>query len=164
MSRRPGSAAAAIGAAALRNRWFTRAPIWVFRAGLGFLFGSRLLMVQHIGRVSGKRRYVVLEVVGQHRVDTYLVVSGFGTKAQWFRNLEANPSAEVWVGGRRAVPAVAHRVTDDDADVALASYIGQHPAGWARLRPVVEQTLGRPINQGSDIPMMALELGGRRRP
>ncbi len=158
MSWWPRSAVATVGAAVLRNRWFTRAPIWLFRVGLGFLFGSRLLMVQHIGRSSGRRRYVVLEVVGHSQPDSYLVVSGFGTKAQWFRNLEVNPSAKVWVGGRRAVPAVAHRVPDDQADVALAAYTEQHAAGWARLRPVVEQTLGRPISQGSDIPMMALEL------
>ncbi|MGW4714622.1 hypothetical protein [Nocardia sp. NPDC004260] len=31
-----------IGARLLRTRWFVRAPIAVFRARLGFLFGGRL--------------------------------------------------------------------------------------------------------------------------
>lgn len=44
-------------------RWFVRAPIWLFRARLGFLLGSRLLMLEHLGRKSGGRRHVVLEVV-----------------------------------------------------------------------------------------------------
>ncbi|HTM84573.1 MAG TPA: nitroreductase family deazaflavin-dependent oxidoreductase, partial [Mycobacterium sp.] len=38
-----------------------RAPIWLYRARLGALLGSRLLMLEHRGRTSGARRYVVLE-------------------------------------------------------------------------------------------------------
>lgn len=40
-------------AALLRVRWFVRAPIWLFRARLGGLFGSRLLMLEHVGRSPG---------------------------------------------------------------------------------------------------------------
>jgi hypothetical protein len=52
-----------LAARLLGVRWFVRAPIWLFRARLGFLAGSRLIMLEHIGRTSGQRRYVVLEVV-----------------------------------------------------------------------------------------------------
>lgn len=48
---------------ALRNRRLMRAPIWLYRARLGFLFGSRMLLLEHTGRRSGARRYVVLEVI-----------------------------------------------------------------------------------------------------
>lgn len=40
------------GAWALGNRILTRAPIWLYRAGLGFVFGSRILMLEHVGRRS----------------------------------------------------------------------------------------------------------------
>jgi hypothetical protein len=40
-----------------------RAPVWLYRARLGFVFGSRLLMLEHTGRKTGIRRYVVLETV-----------------------------------------------------------------------------------------------------
>ncbi|MET8156751.1 hypothetical protein ABZT47_10295 [Sphaerisporangium sp. NPDC005289] len=43
----------AIGARVLRTRRLVRAPIWLYRAGLGILFGSRLLMLEHIGRTTG---------------------------------------------------------------------------------------------------------------
>jgi hypothetical protein len=33
-----------------------RAPIWIYRAGAGGLFGSRILMIGHIGRKSGAPR------------------------------------------------------------------------------------------------------------
>ncbi len=54
---------ARVGAALLHVRWFVRAPVWLYRARLGVVFGSPLLMIEHTGRTSGLRRYVVLEIV-----------------------------------------------------------------------------------------------------
>ena len=71
-----------------------RAPIWIYQARLGFLFGSRLLMLEHIGRRTSARRYVVLEVIEHQPPDTYVVISGFGDRAQWFRNVLDNPSVQ----------------------------------------------------------------------
>src|SRR5690606_12262413 len=53
----------AIGARVLRTRSLVRAPIALYKAGLGWLLGSRILMLEHRGRSSGLRRYVCLEVV-----------------------------------------------------------------------------------------------------
>lgn len=49
-------------AALLRVRWLVRLPLWLYRARLGLLVGHRMLMMEHIGRRSGLRRQVVLEV------------------------------------------------------------------------------------------------------
>jgi hypothetical protein len=57
------SSPAALAARLLRVRWIVRAPVWLYRARLGFVFGSRLLMLEHTGRKTGIRRYVVLEAV-----------------------------------------------------------------------------------------------------
>lgn len=46
----------ALGVRALRTRWLVRAPIWLYRARLGAVLGSRLLMLEHTGRTSGQRR------------------------------------------------------------------------------------------------------------
>ena len=43
-------------AALLRVRWLVRAPVWLYRARLGILVGDRLLMLEHLGRRSGRRR------------------------------------------------------------------------------------------------------------
>jgi hypothetical protein len=75
----------------LRSRRLMRAPTWVYKARAGALFGSRILMLEHIGRRSGAPRYAVLEVVDHPSHDSYVVASGFGRKAQWFRNIQANP-------------------------------------------------------------------------
>lgn len=158
MSRPVSPRTAAIGGRILRTRWLVRAPIRLYRARLGALLGPRMLMLEHIGRTSGARRYVVLEVFGHPDPATYLIVSGFGTKAQWFRNLQADPNARVWVGSRRPAAALAERLGDDAADAALEEYVHRHAKAWARLRPVVEDTLGRPIERGADIPIVALHL------
>ena len=105
-----------LGARILRNRRLVRAPIWLYRLCAGALLGSRVLMLEHIGRTSGRARYVVLEAVGHPAPDSYVVASGFGAKAQWFRNIRANPHVRVWAGrplaqaGRRACAGpAAHR-------------------------------------------------------
>src|SRR4051794_19376116 len=81
------STTSSIAARALRTRWLVRLPIWLYRARLGFLFGRRLLMLEHVGRTSGQPRYVVLEVV-DHSPGEYTVCAGFGERTQWLRNLE----------------------------------------------------------------------------
>lgn len=147
------------GAGLLRVRWFVRAPIWLYRARLGFLFGSRLLMLEHVGRKSGHRRYVVLEVVDHPSPGRYVVVSGFGRRAQWFRNIEANPSVRVWITHHAADTAAAHRLGEEAASRALARYAGAHPRAWAKLRPILEETLGARIDErGTDLPLVALDL------
>jgi deazaflavin-dependent oxidoreductase (nitroreductase family) len=92
------TAIADAGARILRNRRLMRAPIWIYKARAGALLGSRVLMLEHIGRNSGARRYVVLEVIDHPARDTFVITSGFGTKAQWFRTIAANPSVRVYVG------------------------------------------------------------------
>ena len=144
----------------LRVRWIVRAPIWLFRARLGFLFSSRLLMLEHTGRKSGVLRYAVLEIVGHPRPGTYIVASGFGTRAQWFRNVQSNPRVRVWVSGRRAVPGLARLLTGEESASVLAVYADRYPRTWAALKPVVEETFGDRIERGREtsLPLIALDL------
>ena len=154
-----GDALVAAATAALRNRRLVRAPIWLYRARLGFVFGSRMLMLEHIGRKSGARRYVVLEVVDHPEPDAYVVVSGFGTRAQWFRNLQANPAARVWTGLRIAAPVTARELSPEEAAISLRSYITRHRRAWKALKPAIENTYGAAIDENSpDIPMIELRL------
>lgn len=157
----PGtSALVARVAGLLRVRRFVRTPVWLYRAGLGFLFGSRLLMLEHTGRKTGARRYVVLEVVGRPGPGTYLVVSGFGARAQWFRNVRADPRVRVWLGSRRPVAATARLLDRDQATAVLAAYAAAHPRTWARVRPVLEDTLGARIgDDGAGLPVVVFDTG-----
>lgn len=148
-----------LGARLLRQRWFARAPISLFDAGVGWVFGSRLVMVEHTGRWTGLARRVVLEVVHHPSPDTYLVASGFGTRSQWLRNIEANPHVRIWVGRRRALPAHACTLSSAETAEALAHYSRRHPYAWSALVPVFEATLGGPVG---DIPLVAIQVDRRR--
>ena len=148
-------AAAAGAARLLRVRWLVRAPIWAYRARLGAVFGSRLVMLEHTGRTSGRRRFVVLEVVGRPAPGTFLVVSGFGRRAQWFGNIQASPQVRLYVGSRRPARAKARVLTRDQARTALAAYAAARPRTWATLKPALEHTLGAAVE---DLPMVALDL------
>jgi deazaflavin-dependent oxidoreductase (nitroreductase family) len=156
----PSSLLAAVGARILRSRPLVRAPIWLYRARAGVVLSSRLLMIEHIGRKSGAQRYVVLEVVAHPTPDTYVIASGFGGKAQWFRNIQANPRVRVYVGSRAPALATARILTQPEADHALDAYISRHPRYWERFKPVLEQTLGSPITEtNTPLPIVELRLG-----
>jgi deazaflavin-dependent oxidoreductase (nitroreductase family) len=154
---RPPSWLAAVGARILRSRPLMRAPIWIYKARAGAMLGSRLLMLEHIGRKSGIPRSVILEVVDHPAPDSYVVASGFGQKAQWFRNIKANPRVRVYTGSRAPAPATARIMTQQEADRTLAGYANRHPEAWERFRPVLEQTLGSPITE-TDTPLPMVEL------
>lgn len=152
------SLSARIGRRILQTRAIVRAPIVLYRAGLGFIFGHRLLLLEHLGRKSGQRRYVVLEVVGRSAAGGYLVASGFGAKAQWYRNLVAHPQARIRVGWSGYLPARARLLEADETMAVLRGYAEQHPGAWERLRPIFEETLGADISEaGTALPMVALE-------
>lgn len=144
---------------ALRNRRLMRAPIWLYRARLGFLFGSRMLMLEHIGRKTGARRYVVLEVFDHPAPDTYVAPSGFGTRSQWFRNVRANPQVRVWIGSRKPAPATASILTPDEVAASLKTYVNRHSRAWSTMKPAIENTLGAPIDDhGTGLPLVRFHL------
>ncbi|HET9874414.1 MAG TPA: nitroreductase family deazaflavin-dependent oxidoreductase [Mycobacterium sp.] len=157
-------AIATAGSRILRSRGLMRAPIWIYRARAGAILSSRLLMLEHIGRNSGARRYVVLEVVDHAAPDTYLVASGFGAKAQWFRNITANPRVRVYAGSRAPASATARVLDRQEADLALAAYIGRHRQAWNTFKAVIEETLGAAITEtNTPLPMVELRLDSRAR-
>jgi deazaflavin-dependent oxidoreductase (nitroreductase family) len=154
------SPAAALAARLLRVRWIVRAPVWLYRARLGFVFGSRLLILEHTGRETGIRRYVVLEAVDHPDPHTYIVAAGFGDRAQWLSNVRSTPAS-----ASAQVPAAQRRpprpLTSEETAAALTAYTRRHPRAWAALRPVFENTLGARIeSDGTSLPMIALDLAG----
>jgi deazaflavin-dependent oxidoreductase (nitroreductase family) len=119
-----------------RLRWFYRAPIRIYRAGLGRLMGGRFLMLTHKGRKTGLDRYVVLEVV-DHTHDAWFVAAAYGNNADWFRNVKATPTVTVNYKGK-SHPAIATVLPQEDAVAVLRRYAMAHPRS--------AQTLGRLMN------------------
>ncbi|MFQ5342950.1 MAG: nitroreductase family deazaflavin-dependent oxidoreductase [Anaerolineae bacterium] len=114
-----------------------RLPIWLYRARLGWLLGERFLLLTHTGRKSGLPRQAVLEVVRYDRAtNTYYVVSGFGEKSDWFRNVMKTPQVTIQVG-RRKMPAIAERLPLEDAERELLDYGRRHPTALRNLARII---------------------------
>jgi len=120
-----------------KNRRLVRAPIGLYRIGLGWIFGRRLMLLEHTGRTSGAARFVVLEVVTMPSVNEVVIASALGRRAQWFQNLLDEPVCHVSIGMRRRVPAVADVLEPAAAKEFLAVYQEEHPALWKELDSVM---------------------------
>ena len=143
----------------LRTRWLVRMPIGLYRTGFGFLFVQRLLKLEHNGRKSGARRHVVLEVLARPAPGEYVIIAGFAGKAQWYRNITANPHVRVSTGLRRNMTAVAESMQQAESAAVLRDFIEHHPAGWKKMQPAFEHACGRPVDT---MPMVRLRVQPRR--
>ncbi|WP_106816721.1 nitroreductase family deazaflavin-dependent oxidoreductase [Microbacterium timonense] len=114
-----------------------RMPIPLYRAGLGWIFGRRLVMVEHLGRRSHEPRFVVVEVVQRER-NVIRVASGFGVRSQWYRNLRANGVAYLSTGRVRRVPAAVRLLDAEDSSCLLKTYAAEHPDAWKHLSAAME--------------------------
>jgi deazaflavin-dependent oxidoreductase (nitroreductase family) len=122
-----------------------RLPIWLYRIGLCWLLGNRLLVLTHIGRKSGLARTFVLEVMRYTKeTDTYFVAAGFGTKSIWLRNIGQNSRVTVQVGHRRFDAAVQSHPTEEGC-CESGDYAGRHPMRIRFLSLVLRKPLGREV-------------------
>lgn len=128
----------------LKTRWLMRLPIPLYRAGLGWMLGERFVMIETLGRVSREPRFVVVEVV-QRGPRSLCVASGFGAKAQWYRNLRANGVAYLSTGRARRVPAEAQLLDAEASAEVLRDYERRHPVAWHVLGPVMRGLSGSDV-------------------
>jgi deazaflavin-dependent oxidoreductase (nitroreductase family) len=112
-------------------------------------------MLEHRGRTSGLARYVCLEIVERPAPGVLVIVSGFGTRSQWYQNLRADPRCYVSTGRIRRAPARARFLDDAEGRAALERYQRAHPADWRLLRGAIEKAVGHPVE---GLPMVELVL------
>jgi deazaflavin-dependent oxidoreductase (nitroreductase family) len=98
------------------------APNSLYDNGFGWVLGRRFLQLTHTGRRTGRQHHVVIEVV---RYEPFsgeaTVVSGFGPRADWFRNVTAGGPVEVDFG--RGPSLAAYRVLPaEEAERVYAAY------------------------------------------
>ena len=126
-------------------RWLFRVPVYFYRAGLGFLFGGRIILLEHVGRTSGLIRYACVEVVDRDADDgSSIIVSGYGVSSQWYRNLVAHPDIEIRVGRARRVVHAELLSPADGAD-AMVDYARRCP----KMGPALMKLCGAHID-GTD--------------
>jgi deazaflavin-dependent oxidoreductase (nitroreductase family) len=83
-------------------RWGFRAPVALYRAGLGWLFGGSLVLINHVGRTSGNPYQTLVELIERDRQSgSVTVVAGYGERTQWYQNLRAHPDTSIQLGNKR---------------------------------------------------------------
>ena len=138
-------------------RLFLRFPILLYRLGLGWLFGDRLVQLTHIGRTSGRSRRVVVETLRLDRTtQTVYILSGWGEQADWVRNILNTPEVVIQLGLRRW-PATAVRLAAVQVEQELLAYACRRPAALAALAKRYQAA----VPQGSALPGTCRILASR---
>jgi deazaflavin-dependent oxidoreductase (nitroreductase family) len=109
------------------SRILWRLPIFFFRARIGWLLGNHFLLLNHTGRKTDLPRQTVLENIRHDKkTDTYFVVSGWGEKSDWYRNIQKSPDVTIQVVFRR-LEVTAVRLPLEDAEGEILTYAHHHP-------------------------------------
>jgi deazaflavin-dependent oxidoreductase (nitroreductase family) len=75
----------------------------------------------------------VLEVVAHESLTgTYFVAAGWRGKADWFKNIQANPAVQFTIG-TKTLPALAQIVAPADATRIFLAYASRHPLAFQEL-------------------------------
>lgn len=129
-------------------RYLFRLPIWLYRANLGWLMGKRFLMLTHTGRKSGQPRQVVVEVVAyESSSGAYYVAAGWRSKADWFKNIQANSSVRVTVG-TQTFDATSQVIGLSEAAATFLVYASRHPLAFRELSRMMMGVALRPNLEG----------------
>lgn len=119
-------------------RLLLRAPIWLYRARLGWLTANRLLYLAHRGRKTGARREVVVETVRYDReIPEVVVIAAWGKDPDWYKNLLAAPAIEVRLGAHRWLEPAHRFLPAEETLTTLLAYQRAHPHAWKRLAPLL---------------------------
>ncbi len=101
-------------------------PIFLYRLGLGCLFGHRFMMLTHVGRRSGKTYRTILAVLRYDSPTKEIVAISAWTGSDWYKNIQAHPALEAETGLTRYAPQF--RVLPPEEIAALfEEYRDKHP-------------------------------------
>src|SRR5690348_16419167 len=110
-----------------------RLPRYLYRWHLGWVLGHRCLMITHRGRKTGRLRQTVLEVVSYNpSTQECIVMSGYGTQSDWYRNIQVYPAIEVQVGRQRYKPQ-QRWLEAQETQARLEAYQRDHPLPFREL-------------------------------
>lgn len=110
---------------------FFKIPVWIYKMGFtGWerLIGAQWMLITTIGRKSGKRRDAMVDVMDYDKAtDTYYIEAAYGSRADWYRNIQSNPRFEAQVG-RRKFHATATPLSNEDAGELMVRFYRAKPA------------------------------------
>jgi deazaflavin-dependent oxidoreductase (nitroreductase family) len=123
-------------------KWAFHLPRYFYRWHLGWMLGHLCLMITHIGRKTGRLRQTVIEVIHYDpATQECIVMAGWGTRSDWYRNIEAHPAIEVQVGCQRYRPH-QRLLSAEETLAILEEYPKCHPWRARVLLPLLARMVG----------------------
>jgi deazaflavin-dependent oxidoreductase (nitroreductase family) len=124
-------------------RRLLRAPAALYRWRCGWLLGHRFLLLIHTGRRTGRRHETVLEVMEFRPASQEAVVmSGWGSQANWLRNIQSAAAPPEITIGTRHFAASHRRLGVPEAVTVIAAYERRHRLITPILRAVLSRLAG----------------------
>ncbi|HSX10019.1 MAG TPA: nitroreductase family deazaflavin-dependent oxidoreductase [Candidatus Saccharimonadales bacterium] len=121
-------------------------PVYLYKWHVGWILGRRFLMITHIGRKSGKKHQTVLEVIHYDpSTQEFIVISGYGEKSDWYKNIVKTPVVEVQVKGTRFVPK-QRILSPEETFTLFDTYRKEHPLAFK----AIISGMGYPYNGTSE--------------
>ena len=139
------------------TRWLFRAPLYLYRVGLGRMLGRRTVLLEHTGRKSGLPRETVLEVI-RHDDQSFDIAAAYGAKSDWFRNIEADPNVRISIGRIQHAKATAVLAEVATAESAFADYTEAHPAAAKAFGKSLGLPLDDPARVAAVVPVVRITL------
>lgn len=103
-------------------KFLFKIPVLFYRMGFGNWVGPHYLLLTTTGRFSGKARHTALEFSFHPPTGERVLMSGWGERSDWVKNLRANPACTFQIG-RQRVPSIAIPLTSDEAGDTIAEYL-----------------------------------------
>jgi len=112
-------------------KFFFKAPLFMHKVGLGGwekIIGAEWMLISTTGRKTGKRRDSMVDVMDYDAsTDTYYIEAAYGSRADWFKNIKANPIFDAQVG-RRKFKAQAQELDAAGTGEMLVRFFRRKPA------------------------------------
>ncbi|MCI4676256.1 nitroreductase family deazaflavin-dependent oxidoreductase [Candidatus Mycolicibacterium alkanivorans] len=122
------------------RRWLFRLPVAAYRLGMGRLMGGwpitpevrmGILLMTTVGRTSRRPRTTALEY--RERGGRFFLVSAWGRRADWFKNIEHDPHVRVQAGKHRVLCRARALTSAADRDEAFDVWLCSNPRAAARF-------------------------------
>ncbi len=113
------------------QKYFFKIPLFMHKLGFGGwerLIGAQWMLIATTGRKTGKRRETLVDVMDYNpTTDTYYIEAAYGSHADWFKNIQANPLFNAQVGRRKFI-AQAEILNEGDTGEILVQFFRRKPA------------------------------------
>ena len=108
-------------------RWIFKFPLLLDRLGLRFFITKGILILATTGRRTGKQRCTPMEYGKVQPDGSYIVMSGWAGRTDWYLNALAEPHVTVKIG-QMVFKAIAMPLEDEEIAVLLNQVIQFNPA------------------------------------